>query len=161
VVADDEHGSVGHLLDEHIHVDVGRVGNELLLSVDESLQGAEDLLGRRCQLRHLRPVLEQPGTGERRIVGLHDLADLVECELEEAEPANGGGVLDLIRCVVAIARVLVDVCGLEQSELPVVAHGSYRQPGQTREDTDGEQLHVPSVGSHPTSESRPELDSRP
>ena len=41
---DDEHRSVRYLLDEHLVADVGRVAHELLLSVDESLQGAEDLL---------------------------------------------------------------------------------------------------------------------
>ena len=86
-------------------------------------------------------MLEQPGARERGVVGLHDLADLVQRELEESEPADRGGVLDLVRRVVAIARVRVDVGGLEQPELAVVADGSDRQPGQAGEATDGKQLH--------------------
>lgn len=84
-LADDEHLLLRNVLDLDLAADVGSRGHELLLSFDESLQRVQDLLCRRRQLGHLRPVLQETRASEGWVVCLDDRVDLVQRELEEAE----------------------------------------------------------------------------
>ena len=82
-LADEQHRLGRNVLDLHLAPDIGRTWHELLLSFDDALQGREDLFRRRRELRHLRPVPNEPLARERGIAGPEDLPDLVERELEE------------------------------------------------------------------------------
>ena len=74
------------------------------------------------------------------IVGGKDLADLVDGDLEIPQPPDRAGDLELLRPVAPVAGEPVDVGGPQQVELVVVPEGADRQPGQSREPPDRDQV---------------------
>jgi len=108
-LADDECGLLGDVLHLDLVADVRGRRHELLLSFDDLLQRRQDLLGRGGQVGHLGSVAHELRARQHGIVRLEDLADLVECQLQEAQSLDRLGVRDLLDGEVAIAGLGVHI----------------------------------------------------
>ena len=73
---------------------------------------------------------------EPEVAGRQHLADLVERELELAEPADRARLAQLVGPVAPVAGVAVDLGGPEQADLVVVPKGPDREAGEPREAPD-------------------------
>ena len=85
-------------------------------------------------------MLGEPSGAGGRVVDREYLADLVERQLQLAEPGDRPGRLELVAPVAPIAGELIDIRRAEQVQLVVVPERSDTQPGKPREPPDRQQV---------------------
>jgi hypothetical protein len=76
------------------------------------------------------------------IVRTEDIANVLDRDLEVAQPADRPGDLELVRAIAAVAGEPIDIGGPQQAELVVVPEGADREPGQPGESPDRDQIAV-------------------
>src|SRR4051812_22103841 len=104
----------------------------------------------------------EPSLAVGGVVGGEDGPDVLERQLQLAQPRDRPGGLELSAPVAAVARELVDVRRPEDVELVVMTERADAQPGEPGEPTDRQQVivHVAIVNPRAGRESRPRWGRR-